>query len=190
MVRPEAHTFEVRGLPRDVVGIGTNVNPRVEQWDARGNPVAPYAPQVPQWNPVNPAIAELSWTGLQDALLITRGYGSTSISVRVRTCDGPFNCLWETTSLPMRVIPEPDSVRIVGGSPRSLQGIGATMELLGDIVLPGETIVGVPLFWTSFDPDIATIDESGIVSAISEGTARIEGRMGAAVDTRVLRVVR
>lgn len=189
LVRQEVYRFQLEGVPPHVVGIGTTATARFDAWDALANPFTAEFEIAPQWWSTDSSRVTISEQSATEAIVATRDYGQVFIAVEVWTCVANGFCNWDAQSLPLRVIPEPDSVRIVTESADTMYGLGTTIAFLGDIYLPDEHIAGVPLFWLSLDPAIATIDDAGTVTAVAEGTAQIVGNMGAAADTATVYVV-
>jgi hypothetical protein len=71
------------------------------------------------------------------------------------------------TAVPVeRVSVTPEQVAVPVGGTASL-----TAQLHGS---NGQTLAGRAVSWTSLNPDVATVDETGQVRAITQGTARIE----------------
>lgn len=78
----------------------------------------------------------------------------------------------------------------VRASESVLFGVGATTQLIADVVDEnGAAVPDAPLAWTSSDPDITTVDESGKVTAAGFGVVTITAVCGQVNGTRVLRVL-
>lgn len=187
-VHQEVATFEV-AVPPYVAGVGTAVLARFRGWDPGGTPIDSTLSLGGAWATSDANVAAVTGHDGQDAWIETRGVGQTTVDLTIEQWSADRGSWQLSQSAPLRVIPDPDSVRAYpeAGS-TTLSGIGSTATWLGNIYLPSETISAVPLLWASLDPGVATIDEDGIVTAVSVGNARIVGTMGAAADTAVVTV--
>jgi hypothetical protein len=84
------------------------------------------------------------------------------------------------------VAPEAPVVVAIAASPSSmiLHRSGATVQLTAVAMdAKGRPIDDVNISWTSLRPDVATVDLSGVVTAVDGGTARVVAASGAAADT-------
>jgi hypothetical protein len=87
------------------------------------------------------------------------------------------------------VIQEPDSVRILLPLMDPMTALGRSGDpLQGRIFTATERTPATNLRWAALDPLIATVDAAGYVTAVANGTARFEGRMGLAADTVMISV--
>ncbi len=179
-------TFEVGQVPSSirlqvpphVVGVGTFFTAFFSAFDEMGYLIPASRILTEKWTERTGQVI-LSEYHARDALLVTRQLGRFVIRLSVPGIGG-----WVEATAPLRVIPEPDSVKAYPKDGRTtIGGVGVTATWVGDIYLPGETISAVPLFWTSLDPGVATIDMDGVVTGVAPGAARIVGTMGAAADT-------
>lgn len=64
-----------------------------------------------------------------------------------------------------RVVVTPDSASIPGGDSIALSAVAQSAT--------GKTVSGVTLFWSTSDPNIATVSQSGMVTAVANGKAQI-----------------
>ena len=53
----------------------------------------------------------------------------------------------------------------------------------------GNLLTGLPISWASQDPNVATVNAGGLVTGISEGTARISATVESVSDTAIVTVV-
>ncbi len=188
-VYQEVAQFEVK-VPAHVVGVGTNLVAGFAAWDLRGTPIDSSITIPQTWSTDDPSTLGLRDVHYREAVYETLRYASTNADLQLHVCRAVGECWWQVKGAPVRIIPEPDSVRAYPESgSTTLDGLGATATLLGNIYLAGETIGAVPLFWNSLNPAVATIDENGLMTAVASGSARIVGTMGTAADTVTMTVV-
>src|SRR5690606_28177904 len=80
-----------------------------------------------------------------------------------------------------RVTVKPDSARVLA--------LGASSMFVATVAdESGQGVTGVPVTWTSLNPNVATVDGSGVAKAMANGTARIVASAAGKADTAVLRV--
>lgn len=63
-----------------------------------------------------------------------------------------------------------------------LEALDDTIRLVASVRTDGQS-VNTPVTWTALDPGIATVDGTGLVQAVSNGTARIRAAAAEAADT-------
>ena len=183
-VRQEVAGFTLSGVRPLVAGIGVRDTVRVDAWDGRGNPIEITPDRGVDWSSGAAGVAIIAEPGLAESVVETVGYGETQIVVSLQACHDWGNCFLDMRAQSMRVIPEPDSVRIVSEYSTAIQVLGPTGHyFFGDVFLPGETISRANVFWSSLDAAVATVDEAGQVIAHAAGSADLVGRMGTAADT-------
>jgi murein DD-endopeptidase MepM/ murein hydrolase activator NlpD len=69
-------------------------------------------------------------------------------------------------------------------------GLGATQALSSEVFSSGGGLLpGAAVTWKSVDPSRATVDNSGVVTGVSAGAARIVATSGSAADTATVAVV-
>ena len=87
------------------------------------------------------------------------------------------------------VTQEPASIAITPDA-ATIENVGASVQLeaevfdAGDAVIPGATVM-----WSTGDPSVATVDNNGLVTAVSTGDARITATSGAASGSALVSVV-
>ncbi|MGH7503807.1 MAG: Ig-like domain-containing protein [Longimicrobiales bacterium] len=85
----------------------------------------------------------------------------------------------DTTAVRVDVTPKVDTIPTAGG----------TVDLSGRVLdSAGASVDGVVVTWTSLDAAIAAVDNSGRVTALAQGTARIVASYAALRDTAVIHV--
>lgn len=95
---------------------------------------------------------------IDDTLSLSPRYGSTAMQLVVTT--------------------GPDSL-VLSPSSATLTGVGDT-EQLGAMVFSGdEPLVGVTFTWSSLNENVATVDETGLVTAVASGQATIKAEAAA-----------
>lgn len=68
------------------------------------------------------------------------------------------------------IVVTPSTLTLTAGTTRSL-----TVRVLGP---SGETLGGVPVFWSTQDPEVAAVSDAGIVTAVAPGTTQIAASRG------------
>ena len=119
------------------------------------------------WTTSNPAVATVDGAGLLTAV----DTGSTNVTA---TAAGGA-----TASIAVSVVTLGNTVKVTpaGGV---LSGVGATQSLAVEVRDAGGNVVPSPtVTWTSLDPSVATVDASGLVTAVGVGQARIVATSGA-----------
>jgi trimeric autotransporter adhesin len=119
------------------------------------------------WSSSVPGVAGVSTAGVVTAL----GNGNSAITATSNGVSG---------SLGVTVSQVPASVTIAapgGGSSASLASLGATVSLVGTAFDAGNSpIPGVTFTWSSDATSIATVSTTGVVKAITNGTAHVTAR--------------
>lgn len=183
VVQQELSYLQWGHLPQLLVG-GMRDTILVDAQDAGGTPLADEILWNAIWSSSDPAAVRVVESTHRRGVLEALGVGEAEISMQIEACGPIGGCLLDVRPHPIRVIPEPDSVRIVTEYDTTIQAIGPTgVYFFGDVFLTGETIPRAELFWTSLDPGVATVDDNGQVIAHAVGTAELVGRMGMAADT-------
>ena len=63
----------------------------------------------------------------------------------------------------------------ITGSGGPLQSIGATVQLTGTVKnQQGGVVAGASITWSSADPSVATVSTTGLVTAVAQGTSRVQ----------------
>lgn len=79
------------------------------------------------------------------------------------------------------------SVVAVGPATDTLWAVGDTVHLTGAVSdSNGFAVADTTVAWSSSDTLVATVDTAGVVTAVSVGTARIAGTVGAVADTATI----
>ena len=119
------------------------------------------------WSSGNTGVATVSAEGLVTAVSngtaqITARAGSASQSIQVSVMQEAG-----------RIVIEPDVA--------TLMSLGDTVQLTASVLdRNDQPVEGAAVTWTSGEPAVATVDEAGLVTAVSNGTAQITARAGSA----------
>ena len=138
--------------------------------DANGNVLSGRAIT---WSSASNSIAKVSTLGLVTAV----GAGTTTITATSEGKSGAAQVIVNAAATPVAsVAVNPDSTNLTAGSSVTLS---ATVRDASGGVLTGRTVT-----WSSSQATVATVSTSGVVNAISNGTATItatsEGKSGTA----------
>ncbi len=149
------------------ISVGQSLQLSATPRDANG---APLSRQV-DWTSSNPAVATVGSTGLVQAM----GVGVTTIS---GTSEGKFGSITLTVRTPVA------SVEVTAPSGEPLT-VGATVQLTVTVRdAQGTVLTDRHVRWSSADENIATVDETGLVTGVARGsvaiTARVENESGSA----------
>ncbi len=131
--------------------------------------------------------AVVTWTGSDDAVatvstagLVTGvGNGSASITARSGGSSASVNVTVMQTAHGIAIEPQT----------ATLTAIGETMQLTATVLDRNEQpVAGVAVSWTSSDTGVATVDDEGLVTALSSGEVRITASHGGISDTVQIKV--
>jgi uncharacterized protein YjdB len=98
---------------------------------------------------------------------IRRAAAAVFVSAVAASCDSPST---PDDAEIGSIVVTPSTLSLTVGTTRSL-----TARVLG---LSGETLGGVPVFWSTQDPAVAAVSEAGIVTAVAPGTTQIAASRG------------
>lgn len=124
------------------------------------------------WSSSAPGVASVNQTGLVTAV-------SNGAAIITATSDGASGMAGATVA-------QKASTVTVAPATASLEALGKTVQLSADAKdANGYPVPGVTYSWTSSHPGVATVDASGLVSAVGSGTTTItataDGKGGGAV---------
>ena len=125
------------------------------------------------WTSADPATAEVSDTG------IVTGIAPGETEITAASYDGSVTAVCKVTVTPVSV----ESVQLNKDSVD--MEIGGTEQLEAQIIPSNAS--NQNMTWVSSDPEIVSVDENGLVTALAEGTAQVtvtteDGEPGKAVD--------
>ena len=150
-----------------LMSIGETVQLTATVLDGNGQPVADV---TVTWESGDASVATVSAQGLVTAVRngvarITATSGSASAGIDVRVMQEAGSIVIE----PMAVM---------------LMSIGETVQLTATVLDGnGQPVVGAALTWQSGDASVASIDAGGLVTALSNGVARIMATSGSASES-------
>ncbi len=127
----------------------------------------------------NPAVATVGLSGTE--LSVTGGArGAAAVTVRVSDPDG----LSATQSFAVEVAaPVPTTVTVAPDT-ATLTALDQTIRLFADVRDQiGRPMTDATVIWSSGDTTVATVDTSGVVTAVANGRATITALSGAVSDT-------
>ena len=171
-VTVEQRAAEVRVSPDSVTlfAVGDTVRLVAEALDANGEAVvdAEFA-----WSS-DDAVATVDGSGLVTAV----GNGSAMVTATSGTASGSATVTVEQTAAEVRV--SPDSV--------TLFAVGDTVRLVAEALdANGEAVVNAGFAWSS-DGAVATVDASGLVTAVGNGSAMVTATSGTAFGSATVTV--
>ena len=96
---------------------------------------------------------------------------------------------YATASATVTVTQESGSITITPSSV-TLTTAGETVQLKAEVKDTGNTVIpGASVVWSSSDPEVATVDANGLVTAVSSGTTQIMATSGGVSTSRPVFVV-
>ncbi len=155
------------------VALGHTAQLKATAVNARGDTV----PATFKWRSTNPNVASVdSATGLVTAV----GAGSANIKAFAGDAEGQATV--SVTQVSRTVVIDPKSL--------TLGAIGQTQQLSTTVKdANGNAIVGAPVTWSSSNSQVATVDQSGRVTAVCNGTTTVTATSGGMSGTSEVAVV-
>ena len=142
--------------------IGQTVQLTATVYDRNGQPIVDPA----AWSSSDEAVASVSETGLVTALK----NGRTQITARAGAASASITVSISQNAVRIVIMPES----------AALDAIGQTVQLTATVYdRNGQPIVD-PAAWSSSDEAVASVSDTGLVTALKNGTAQITARAGAA----------
>lgn len=124
------------------------------------------------WTSSNPSVASVS----ADGTVTANAAGSAVITA---TADGKSASCTVTVTVPL------NGIAITGGASTIKKGTTTKLSVTYD---PEDTTDSKTVTWTSSDSSVATVDSTGLVTAVADGTATITAKVGEKTATRVITV--
>jgi len=174
-VTQRAATIELSPTTLRLPSIGATATVTAVARDANGEAIDGI-PLIWTWESSTPEVATISANGLITAV----GIGTTTITATAGSVSGTVPVTVE--QVVATIVLSPDSIR--------LAFVGATAPLTAVIRDAADhPIEGVPIVWTTSAPPVATVSDSGVVTAVGFGTATIAATIGSVSATAEVAVV-
>lgn len=119
------------------------------------------------WSSSAPGVATVDASGLVTAV----GNGTARITATAGSASGSAQVTVRQSASSVIVSPPSLDFTALGDTLRALAAVSDE---------DGQPIVGAAVGWSSDDPDVATVDSTGLVTAVAEGTATITATVGTA----------
>ncbi len=168
-VRQEPARVVITPESATLTAVGETVQLEAAVYDS-GDTVIPGEPVA--WTSSMPDVATVGANGLVTAV----SSGTAQITAASGTA---------TTRAPVSVVFPPDAFSItLNISSATLAEVGQSIQLEAMVYdIDGEAIPGAPVTWTSSDPAVATVDDTGLVTAVFNGTTQITATSGEARES-------
>ncbi|MDE2677604.1 MAG: Ig-like domain-containing protein [Gemmatimonadota bacterium] len=168
-----ADSVAVEPVETTITALGDTVRLAAEAFDANGHPAAGAEFS---WESGDAAVATVDGSGLVTAV----GNGTTTVTATAGAASG---------SAAVTVVQSADSVAV--------EPVETTITALGDTVrlaaeafdANGHPAAGAEFSWESGDAAVATVDGSGLVTAVGNGTTTVTATAGAASGWAAVNVV-
>jgi uncharacterized protein YjdB len=132
--------------------------------DSFGNPIQdPTLDATIEWQSLNPSIATVDQMGMVTA----KAVGLALIVASASCCDVADTVDVRVTQVPAEVVVSPSSYTLAEGESYQLSGV--VKDAMG-YAIPGSQVT-----WSSGNPSIATVNDTGHVTGQSAGTTEIRG---------------
>ena len=116
------------------------------------------------WSSSDPAIASVDAAGVVTA----RANGSTTVTARAGNASGSAAVVVAQVATEVEIFPSP-----------VVLAVGASVTLTANVLdRRFQWIVGAPLAWSSADTSVASVDSSGVVTAIGPGSTTVTASSG------------
>ena len=163
-VMQTAGSIVIEPMTATLMALGETVQLTATALDQNGQAVADAAIT---WSSSDEAVATVNDQGLVSAV----SNGTAMITARSGTA---------STSITVTVM-QSASIIVIEPMKATLMSLGETVQLTTSVLDPnGQLVTDVAVTWTSSDEAVATVNDQGLVSAVSNGTAMITARAGSA----------
>jgi len=170
-VEQEVAEVSVSPPPTVLAAFGDTVRLTAEALDANGHMVAGTAFL---WKSGDTLVAMVDSAGLVTAV----GNGTTSVAANAGEAMGETKVAVMQSAASVILTPAADSMVL-----------GDTLRLSAEAWdVNGHSLVGTNFSWSSSDGSVATVDSSGLVRGVAEGTATISAAVGSAHGTAAITV--
>ena len=132
--------------------------------------------------------AAVTWTSSNARVaMVSPGGLVTAVSNGTARITATFG--FASASVSVSVVQEAGSITITPDS-ATLETVGATVQMEAVVHDTGSSpIPGAAVVWSTGDPSIATVDNNGLVTAVSSGTTQITATSGAVSESAPVSVV-
>jgi hypothetical protein len=147
-----------------------------ETWRLSGRVLLATGDTIPSilvWSSQNTSVVTVTPTGT----LTTVGEGTATVVASSAGLTGQTQVLVEATVTTVVVAPNPANALL-----------GTTLQLTATALDRNENPLSRTATWSSSDPSVATIDQSGLASAVGVGTTTISAEAGGVTGTTILTV--
>ena len=157
----------------ETIAVGATLQLTAEAFDANGQAVAGAEFS---WESSDASVATVDATGLvtgiaEGTATITASAGSAQGTAQITVVTAPV--------VSVEVSPSAETI-----------AVGATLQLTAEAFdANGQAVAGAEFSWESSDASVATVDATGLVTGIAEGTATITASAGDARGTATVTVV-
>ena len=171
---PRATTVTVSPTTAEL-DVGETVQLRAEVRDQNSNVMVGA---VVIWTSSAGSVATVDASGLVTGV----GEGTATITASSGSAQG-------TAAITVVSVPEPVASVEVSPSAETV-AVGATLQLTAEAFdANGQAVAGAEFLWESSQTSVATVDASGLVTGVGEGTATITASSGSAQGTAAITVV-
>lgn len=173
-VRVEQVAARLNAVPQDVLlsAVGDTARLSATAYDANDHEIADA---TVEWSSSDPDVATVS----DDGLVTAASNGTTEIVAASGAA---------RDTVVVSVVQAASSLNVAPAT-LTFAAIGDTARLSATVYdATGREVAGATVEWGSSDSDVATVSDRGLVTAVSNGTARIVAASGAAMDTVAVNV--
>ena len=158
----------------ETVAVGATLQLTAEAFDANGQAVAG---------------AEFLWESSQTSVATVDASGQvTGVGEGTATITASSGSAQGTAAITVVSVPEPVASVEVSPSAETV-AVGATLQLTAEAFdANGQAVAGAEFLWESSQTSVATVDASGLVTGVAEGTATITASSGSAQGTAAITV--
>lgn len=164
---PTVASVAILSAPSGPIQVGDAVQLQAE---ARDNGGSLLTGQAFVWSSDKPTVVTVTRSGRVVAM--AEGTATITVSVAGRSASASITVA-------------PSQVTSIGVQPATLAlAPGATARFNANAIGDNGVIPGITIQWNSSDQSVATVDATGLVTAVGQGTARITARVGAVERSR------
>lgn len=172
-VQPVPATIQLSPPSATFTAVGQTVQFEATSQDRNGNPVVPA--QGYTWSSSAPAIVSVTSAGLAKA----EAAGFAQVRASVGSVTGQAQVTVAQTVVSLVVSPSADTLTTA----RPAAQLTVTAKDINNQPIPSPAVT-----WTTSNAAIATVSQTGLVSAVANGIARIRATSGTAADSATITV--